>query len=465
MKLLSVLWAIKLSRLMNYIHHIKRTWLLSLPLVGSQLAQIAINTTDTVMLGWHGTFSLASGVLGTQAVFFFFIFGAGFGHAVVPLASSAFAKDDTRSLRRAIRMGLWITGLIGLVSMPIMWNVEKIFVSLGQDEDVSSLAAEYVRVAQWSLFPALWALVFRNFFATLEKAQIVFWAIIPGILLNGLLNYAFIFGNWGAPELGVVGAAWASLGTNIIIMAVLVGWLYIHKHYRQYELLTRVWRSDWSVFWRVATLGLPISISILAEISMFSGASLLMGLIGPMELAAHGIALQLAAIAFMIPLGISGAATIRVSNAYGREDMSDIMLASKAALVVAMLFAVATALIIAVFSAPLISLFLDSANADAATVAMIALPLVLVAAAFQLVDSGQVIAAGVLRGFQDATMPMIINLISYGLGLALAYVLCFQFGLGPVGIWYGLTAGLAFSFICLGIRYFYMIGKIKQELA
>ncbi|MEP2946201.1 MAG: MATE family efflux transporter [Lentilitoribacter sp.] len=450
---------------MNYIHHIKRTWLLSLPLVGSQLAQIAINTTDTVMLGWHGTFSLASGVLGTQAVFFFFIFGAGFGHAVVPLASSAFAKDDTRSLRRAIRMGLWITGLIGLVSMPIMWNVEKIFVSLGQDEDVSSLAAEYVRVAQWSLFPALWALVFRNFFATLEKAQIVFWAIIPGILLNGLLNYAFIFGNWGAPELGVVGAAWASLGTNIIIMAVLVGWLYIHKHYRQYELLTRVWRSDWSVFWRVATLGLPISISILAEISMFSGASLLMGLIGPMELAAHGIALQLAAIAFMIPLGISGAATIRVSNAYGREDMSDIMLASKAALVVAMLFAVATALIIAVFSAPLISLFLDSANADAATVAMIALPLVLVAAAFQLVDSGQVIAAGVLRGFQDATMPMIINLISYGLGLALAYVLCFQFGLGPVGIWYGLTAGLAFSFICLGIRYFYMISKIKQELA
>jgi MATE family multidrug resistance protein len=450
---------------MNYLHHIKRTWLLSLPLIGSQLAQIAINSTDTVMLGWHGTFSLASGVLGTQAVFFFFIFGAGFGHAVVPLASNAFAKDDTRSLRRSIRMGLWITGIIVLISMPIMWNVEHIFIALGQDADVSSLASEYVRVAQWSLFPALWALVFRNFFATLEKAQIVFWAIIPGILLNILLNYLLIFGNWGAPEMGVVGAAWASLGTNIIIMAVLVGWLYIHKHYRQYELLTRVWRSDWSVFWRVAKLGLPISISILAEISMFSGASLLMGWIGAVELAAHGIALQLAAIAFMIPLGISGAATIRVSNAHGREDMSDIKLASKAALVVAMLFAVATAVIIALFSAPLVNLFLDSANSDAAKVAMIAVPLVLVAAAFQLVDSGQVIAAGVLRGFQDATMPMIINLVCYGLGLGLAYVLCFQMGFGPVGIWYGLTAGLAFSFTCLGIRYFYKVNQIKQEFA
>lgn len=450
---------------MNYLHHIKRTWLLSLPLIGSQLAQIAINTTDTVMLGWHGTFSLASGVLGTQAVFFFFIFGAGFGHAVVPLASNAFAKDDTRSLRRSIRMGLWITGIIVLISMPIMWNVEHIFIALGQDSDVSSLAAEYVRVAQWSLFPALWALVFRNFFATLEKAQIVFWAIIPGILLNVLLNYTLIFGNWGAPEMGVVGAAWASLGTNLIIMAVLVGWLYIHKHYRQYELLTRVWRSDWSVFWRVAKLGFPISISILAEISMFSGASLLMGWIGPVELAAHGIALQLAAIAFMIPLGISGAATIRVSNAHGRENMSDITLASKAALVVAMVFAVATAVIIALFASPLVNLFLDNANTDAAKVALIAVPLVLVAAAFQLVDSGQVIAAGVLRGFQDATMPMIINLVCYGLGLALAYVLCFQMGFGPVGIWYGLTAGLAFSFTCLGIRYFYKINQIKQEFA
>ena len=465
MSLLSVLWAINLSRSMNYIHHIKRTWLLSLPLVGSQLAQIAINTTDTVMLGWHGTFSLASGVLGTQAVFFFFIFGAGFGHAVVPLASSAFAKDDTRSLRRAMRMGLWITGLVVLVSMPIMWNVESIFVSLGQDADVSSLAAEYVRVAQWSLFPALWALVFRNFFATLEKAQIVFWAIVPGILLNVLLNYMLIFGNWGAPELGVVGAAWASLGTNIIIMVVLVGWLYIHKQYRQYELLTRVWRSDWAVFWRVTKLGLPISISILAEISMFSGASLLMGWIGPIELAAHGIALQVAAIAFMIPLGISGAATIRVSNAYGRDNMSDILLASKAALVVAMFFALITAVFIALFSVQLVNLFLDSSNSDAAIVAAIAIPLVLVAAAFQFVDSGQVIAAGVLRGFQDATMPMIINLVCYSFGLALAYLLCFHFELGPVGIWYGLTAGLAFSFICLGARYFQKIKQIGREIA
>lgn len=248
-------------------------------------------------------------------------------------------------------------------------------------------------------------------------------------------------------------------------MVVLVGWLYIHKQYRQYELLTRVWRSDWAVFWRVTKLGLPISISILAEISMFSGASLLMGWIGPIELAAHGIALQVAAIAFMIPLGISGAATIRVSNAYGRENMSDILLASKAALVVAMFFALITALFIALFSVQLVNLFLDSSNSDAAIVAAIAIPLVLVAAAFQFVDSGQVIAAGVLRGFQDATMPMIINLICYSFGLALAYLLCFRFELGPVGIWYGLTAGLAFSFICLGARYFHKIKQIGREIA
>lgn len=199
---------------------------------------------------------------------------------------------------------------------------------------------------------------------------------------------------------------------------------------------------------------------------MFMGAAVLIGWIGATELAAHGIALQLAAIAFMIPLGISGAATIRVSNAYGRENMSDILLASKAALVVALLFAIVTAAIIALFSSQLVNLFLDHTNSDATTVALIAIPLVLVAAAFQLVDSGQVIAAGVLRGFQDATMPMIINLVCYGpIGLGLAYVLCFEFGFGPVGIWYGLTAGLAFSFIFLGARYFYKISQIKREIA
>lgn len=450
---------------MNYAHHVKRTLLLSVPLVGSQLAQIAINTTDTIMLGWDGTLSLASSVLGTQAVFFFFIFGAGFGHAVVPLASSAFARGDTRSLRRAVRMGLWITSICCLISMPILWVFEDVYLLLGQEPEVSALASDYVRVAQWSLFPALWALVFRNFFATLEKAQIVFWAIVPGIFLNILLNYMFIFGNFGAPAMGVVGAAWASLGTNIVIFLVLMFWLFANNEYRQFELLTRFWRSDWSVFSRVARLGLPISISILAEISMFIGAAILMGWIGAVELAAHGIALQLGAIAFMIPLGISGAATIRVSNAYGREDMPDILLAAKAALLVALLFAFLTALTFALFPAFLVNQFLDVSSPDAADVAMVAIPLVLVAAAFQIVDSGQVIAAGVLRGFQDAAIPMLINILCYGpLGLGIAYIMCFTLEFGPTGIWFGLTAGLAFSFIFLGLRYFYMIKRIRISL-
>tara|TARA_R110002126_G_scaffold96295_11_gene225311 strand:- start:795 stop:2174 length:1380 start_codon:yes stop_codon:yes gene_type:complete len=450
---------------MNFTHHIKQTLLLSLPLVGSQLAQIAINTTDTIMLGWDGTLSLASGVLGTQAIFVFFILGTGFGQAVVPLASRAFAKDDKKGVRRSVRMGLWIVSILMLMAMPILWFFEDIFLVLGQDPEAARYAAEYIRVAQWSLFAAMWGLVFRNFFATIGRAQIVFWAIIPGIFLNILLNYALIFGNFGAPQMGVVGAAWASLFTNILIMLVLFIWYFMHSEYREYSLLTRFWRSDWSVFRRVAQLGLPISISILAEVSMFIGAAVLIGWIGTTELAAHGIALQVAAVAFMIPLGISGAVTIRVSNAYGRESIDDIKLAAKAATYVALGFAVLTAATIALFPYQLAGLFLDETRPDTATVIMIAVPMLLVAGAFQLVDSAQVIAAGILRGFQDATVPMIISVICYGpIGLVMAYLCAFTFGLGPTGIWFGLTIGLGLTSLFLGIRYFLVIGRVKHSL-
>lgn len=450
---------------MNFGQHIQRTLLLSVPLVGSQLAQIAINTTDTIMLGKDGTFSLAAGVLGTQAIFFFFIIGAGFGFAVVPLAGNAHGRGDKVGLRRAVRMGLWLGGIVGLVAMPILWDFKQIFHFLGQDPEVSALASDYIRVAQWGIFPGIWAQILRNFFSSIERAQIVFWSIIPGIFLNILLNYMLIYGNFGAPALGVVGAAWASVATNCVIMVTVLAWIYIWPEYREYELLARIWRSDWEVFRKVATLGVPISISILAEITMFLGGSILMGWIGARELAAHGIAMQVGAIAFMIPLGIAGAVTVRVSSAYGRANLIDVRNAAKAALVVSAGFAVFTATVIAFFPAELISLFLDDADLDAVQVASLALPMLLVAAAFQFVDAGQAIAAGVLRGFQDATVPMLLAVICYGpIGLTSAYIMTFVLELGSVGIWYGLTLGLVFACVLLTGRYFVMIKRIRQEI-
>ncbi|MEW7006430.1 MULTISPECIES: MATE family efflux transporter [unclassified Lentilitoribacter] len=450
---------------MNFSQHVQRTLLLSVPLVGSQLAQIAINTTDTIMLGLDGTFSLAAGVLGTQAIFFFFIIGAGFGHAVVPLAGNAHGRGDKIALRRAVRMGLWLGTIVGLVSMPILWNFEQVFIFLNQEPEISKLASDYIRVAQWGTFLSVWALVLRNFFSSIERAQIVFWSIIPGIFINIFLNYILIYGNWGAPALGVVGAAWASLATNLIIMLIVLGWIYARPEYREYQLLARIWRSDWEVFRKVATLGVPISISILAEITMFVGGSILMGWLGARQLAAHGIAMQLAAIAFMIPLGISGAATVRVSSAYGRGNLMDVGNAAKAALFVSIGFAMLTAAIMALFPTELISLFLDETKVDAVDVAALALPLLLVAAAFQFVDAGQAIAGGVLRGFQDATVPMLLAVTCYGpIGLTSAYIMAFVFELGAVGIWYGLTLGLVFASIFLAGRYLFIINRIRQEV-
>lgn len=451
---------------MTLTEHIKQTLLLSLPLVGSQLAQIAIGTTDIVMLGWDGTLSLASGVLGTQAVFTFFIFGAGFAHATVPLAAQALAINDRVMLRRVIRMGFWLTSIVTLCAIPILWHFEEILLFMGQDRNVSKLAADYIHIAQFMLFFALWGLVLRNFFSAIEYAQIVFWAIAPCIVLNALLNYVLIFGHFGAPALGVVGAAWASLITNIAIFLILVTWVLIHKQYRDYQLFKRLWRSDWHIFKRVALLGIPIAITIFAEVSMFSGSSILVGWIGVAELAAHGIALQLAAISFMVPLGISNAATIRVGKAFGRQKCLEIRRAGHAALIITICFALCAASIFVVLSQPLVILFLDQNQDDALVVAQIAIALLGIAAIFQIFDGLQIAITGILRGLQDATVPMMIALVCYGpLGIFCAYLFGNYLGYGVTGTWFGLTMGLACTSIFAGLRYRYIFAKYQRKFA
>lgn len=451
---------------MTLAEHIKKTLLLGLPLVGSQLAQIAIGTTDIIMLGWDGTYSLASGVLGTQAIFTFFIFGAGFAHAVVPFAAQASAQDNLAELRRVVRMGLWLTTLVSLIAMPILFYFEQILLFLGQEQRVAELAADYIHVAQGSLFFALWGLVLRNFFASIERAQIVFWAIVPGLLINILLNYMLIFGNFGAPALGVVGAAWASVVTNIVIVLSLLFWIYVHQDFRAYNLFARLWKSDWQIFKKVGFLGIPIAINIVAEISMFTGSSILVGWIGAKELAAHGIALQLSAITFMVPLGISNAAVVRVGKEFGRQNLPEIALAARAAVIIAIIFGLSAAFAFANFSTFLVGLFLDGANADSVIVGQIAVSLILIAAIFQLVDGLQIMMSGILRGFQDATVPMLLSLISYGLlGILSAYMIGNYFDYGVRGTWVGLTMGLAFASLFGILRYRYIYAKYKGEFA
>ncbi|TNM63049.1 MATE family efflux transporter [Aliirhizobium smilacinae] len=453
------------SRGNSWAEHLRATFALGIPLVGAQLAQMAIHTTDVILVGWLGTTELASVVIATQVFFIVFIFGTGFTSAVIPLVAQALGHDDKVGVRRAVRMGLWVVIAYCALMAPILWFSEPILLALGQAPDVASNAQGYLRIAQWGMFPALGLFAIRSFVTGLEKGSIVLYVTLGMFAMNFVVAYLTIFGHFGAPQLGLYGAALAAVCANATGFVIIIAYVQLQPMTRSYEIFVRFWRPDWPIIREVLHLGLPISFTILAETSLFAAASLLMGMIGKLELAAHGIALQLASIAFMIPLGLAQVATVRVGLANGRGDDLGVRRAGVAVLVVSIVFAIVGSVLYAVFPYFWGSLFLDTAQPDAAAVLALAVPLIVIAGAFQLVDGLQAVGAGLLRGLKDTRVPMILALIAYWpIGFTCAYVFAFPLGFGGKGVWFGFVLGLAAAAVFLCIR-FWILVKSQKEMA
>ena len=435
--------------------HFSATLALGLPLIGTQMAQMGINFIDTVMLGWLGAETLAASVLATTLFFVVLVVGFGLANAVMPLAAQASGEGDIRSLRRSVRMGFWVVMIYAALMMPVLWNTETILLAIGQQPDLASMAQDYVRVAQWGIFPVLIVSVLRSYLSALERMQVVLWITLAAVGVNAFLNYMFIFGNFGAPRMELAGAAVATVGTNILSATALIIYCLRVPELREHEIFVRLWRPDWVAFREVFRLGLPISLTILAEVGLFAAASLMMGWLGVIELAAHGIALQIASISFMIPLSFSQVGTVRFARAVGRGDTAAMDRAGKTVLVLGVGFAVLAAIIFVLFPVPLISMYLDKANADAQLIINYGTPLLAIAAAFQIVDTLQVVGAGLLRGMKDTQVPMYIAMFSYwAIGVPAAYIFGFVLDFGGQGIWSGLALGLAVAAILMNWRYF-----------
>ena len=439
---------------LSILGHARETVFLALPLIGAQLAQMALNVTDTVMVGRLGATELAAAVLGTQVFFIVYIFGSGFAAAMMPVAASAEGRGDARGVRRSVRMGLWVLVLYaGLVMVPL-WHTGALLLWLDQEPEVARLAGDYVRVAEWAMLPALILMGLRSYLTVVERAYVVLAAILVGVLANGALNYAFIFGHFGMPRLGVVGAAVATLGAQIVMAGLLIGFTLWSKRLVRYELYARFWRPDWADFRDILRLGWPIGATIIAEVGLFAAASVMMGWIGTVMLAAHGIALQISSISFMVPLGIATAATVRVGLARGRGDPVGLGRAGSVALGLGGGIALIAGIVLWLKPEALIGLYLDRDNPNAQEVLMTAVPLLLVAAGFQLFDSVQAVANGILRGLKDTRKPMVMALFAYwAVGMPVAYLMAFVVGMEGVGIWLGLAVGLAASAILMTARF------------
>lgn len=434
--------------------HFIQTLSLSVPLVGIQLAQAAIGITDTLMVGRLGAAELAALALATAFFFTLFIVGLGLTQAVLPLAAEAQGAEDPIMLRRTIRMGFWVASGYTVLAIAILFNTETILLFAGQTPETVGFASGYIGIAKWALLPMLLFMNLRAFYTVLDCANVMFAINILGVLANIALNYMFIFGNWGAPELGVEGAAVATLGTAILTLAGMVLLSLYDKRMKDFEIYGRFWRVDTEILRRIIRLGFPIGMTLFAEVGLFAAATILVGRIGTLELAAHGIVMQLASLSFMVPLGLSNVATTRVALAYGRRNVEDLRRAAYATIVLAVGFSGAAALVFLALPTPLISVFLDASGEDTAAVVALAIPYLFLAALFQLVDGTQAVAAGALRGMQDTRVPMVIAIISYWIvGLGSGYVLAFPLGLGGVGVWTGLALGLAVAAILLMARF------------
>ncbi|WP_441351117.1 MATE family efflux transporter [Sulfitobacter sp. SK012] len=437
---------------MSYPQHVRAITVLGLPLIGGHLAQMAIGVTDTVMLGWYGVEALASVTLASTFFFVLFIFGSGFAGAVMPMVASYAAEGDEVSLRRATRMGLWLSLGFALLALPLMIWSTPILALLGQSPEVAASAGAYLAVAGWGIVPALMVMVLKSYLAALERTQVVLWITVVAAVVNAIANYALIFGNWGAPELGVVGAAVASVSTQIVSLIGVVA--YVRWALPEHSLFQRLWRADPGMLARVFSLGWPIGLTSLSEVGLFAASAVMMGWLGTTTLAAHGIAVQLASITFMMHLGLSNVTTIRAGNAYGRHDLLHLARGGKVSLAMSLMIALLTIAVFVIWPEPLISVFMQRDDPARDQILAVGVGLLAMAALFQLVDGAQVIALGLLRGVQDTQVPMFLAAISYWvIGIPCSYFLGFTLGLDGIGVWAGLVIGLGVAAILLNARF------------
>jgi MATE family multidrug resistance protein len=425
---------------------IRATLLLAYPLVLTNLTQALIHATEVVLLGWAGPRTLAAGALGVNLYNAFVVFGMGLVMASAPMLARELGarRHSVRDVRRTVRQALWAAVAISIPVWVILWNAEAILLAFGQDPGLSRDAAQFMRALQWGLLPALFYFVLRSFVSALEQP---IWALIvaaAAVVFNGCLSYVLIFGRLGFPELGLTGAGIGSAVTSTLMFLGMALAVTRHRRFRRYRLFGRFWRSDWVRFRDVWRLGLPIAITLALEITIFNAAVFIMGLFGTAALAAHAIAIQIAALSFMVPMGLAQAVTVRVGLALGRGDPPGIARAGWTSFILGVGFMGLMALLMISAPQALVYLFLDESDPANAPVISLAVSFLAVAALFQVVDGAQAVGAGMLRGLHDTKIPMIYAAVGYWvIGLTIGLVLAFPYGWQGVGIWTGLAAGLA----------------------
>jgi MATE family multidrug resistance protein len=424
---------------------LRATFTLAWPLILANVTQQVIQATDVLLMGRLGATQLAAATLALNLTFTINVFLLGLVTAASPMMATALGQrsNAVRDVRRTFRAGLWLL----IFAIPpywlLLWHAGTLMLAFGEAPILADQGQTFLRAYMWCTAPWLLFQLLRNFVAALERPRVVLWLSLSGILLNALLSWSLMFGHFGLPALGLVGGGLGSTLTWIVICGALVTICIRERRFRRFHLFGRFWRFDPERTAAMIRLGWPIGLTLALEMGVFALAAYFMGWIGAPAVAAHAIALQCAAVTFMVPLGLGQAVTVRVGLALGRRDEAGITRAGWTAWVLGVGFMGTMAIVMWSFPRGLVTLFLHDVPENAVVIAL-AVSFLRVAAAFQLVDGAQVIGAGMLRGLHDTRWPLLFALVGYWIvGLGIGSWLAFGADWKGVGIWIGLASGLA----------------------
>ncbi|MGE4220216.1 MAG: MATE family efflux transporter [Alphaproteobacteria bacterium] len=428
-----------------WLREARATIALAIPIALTLLAEAALVTTDAAFLGRLGETALAAAALAFMPYYAAYIAGMGVVTATAGLIAQALGARKPRTARRVVRQGLWISLLLGFPMAAAMLAAEPLLLALEQPAMAAAGAAHYLCGLAWALPFSFAFAVLRNFAAALDRPRLALWIILAALPANALLDYALIFGHFGLPRLEMLGAGIATaIVEAVMCIAMAIAAMRVQPLSR-FRVLGRFWRPDWAIFRRIFAIGLPIAGILVMEFGLFAGAVVMLGWMGPTAIAAHHIALHYASITFRLAWGLAQAATVRVGHAFGRGDADGVRRAGWTALALGVTVMSLLGLGMWIWADTLPALFADAEDAANAELMALAATLLTIAAAFQMMDGGQAIGAGVLRGLNDTALPMVYGCAGYWLlGIPGSYLLGFHTGLGAAGVWWGLALGLGF---------------------
>jgi MATE family multidrug resistance protein len=429
---------------MSMLHECRQTLKLAFPLVIGQVSQMLLGVADTVMIGKLGVTELAVLTFANSLFYVPFVFGIGVLTAISVFTSNARGAGDTAAGRASCRLGVYISTVLGLLLFGVMWALSLNLEMFGQPKEVEQNTGPFFMIIMASLVPALMSMALKNHADALDRPWPPFWIFLGGVLLNVFLNWVMIYGNLGCPAWGLEGAAIATLIARIAILVAMFVWLYRASGFREWVPYHWFRMPENAETRKFLGVGIPASLQMICEVSAFSAAGLLMGKFGATAMAAHQVALMCAATAFMVPLGLSMALSVRIGSANGAGEfhrlrkivVSGWWLGASWAMIGAMIF---------FFSGE----FLASLYIDDLSVIRLAASIMIVVGVFQLFDSLQIGSVAMLRGLHDARMPAVMGFVAYWvIGIPVGILLSIEMGYGAVGVWCGLAVGL---FVACGL--------------